>query len=268
MVQTKSKNNRTEQDDEEGLFTPVITGGDEATENTDTEQLPNEAEGGEGVFTQYMEKMTPRGSPDTVKQMLAMILSALLGAIIMILILGGRKTYNITEQVVAPPSASTNDNVGLRNTTSEEYQLTFSDPNNRYNNYALSDKEFETACVKLRQVTAMFVGSMIFDLYAADYPVIAVDQVKTVAVGLCTHDGGSSVTTRYQTTITFAADSLYIPSYFELSINLMDFFTDPKSLAAYQSYVREELSDISFFRSVVTAGNTYAPSFKLYSFVN
>ena len=265
MVQTKSKNNRTEQDDEEGLFTPVITGGDEATENTDTEQLPNEAEGGDGVFTPYMEKMTPRGSPDTIKQMLAMILSALLGAILMILILGGRKTYNITEQVVAPPSASTNDVVVQGNTTtlvSEEYQLRF---NSGTSSYGMSDKEFEQACIKLDEITEDFVDGLIHDFYVG-FPTFKIEKIATVGVGTCTN-GNSYLTTRFQTSVVFANDSIAIPSNYEIGILLMDHFTDPSTLASYKSAVREELSQIRFFQYAARAGSN-SPTFTFYNLVN
>ena len=69
----------------------------------------NGGENGTSHFDEYTSRLTRPGSnPSLIKQGLIMLLSAFVGATLMILILGGRKTYNITQEV---PSLSSSSNL-------------------------------------------------------------------------------------------------------------------------------------------------------------
>ena len=137
----------------------------------------NRGENGTSHFDEYTSRLTPGSNPSLIKQGLIMLLSAFVGATIMILILGGRKTYNITEVISTPPTPTIStpnpsssippNRAQVVTSTSLPFSISYAI---KYNGSPYEENQLRDTCRKVLSATSGFLDEKIKLYFLTTFP--------------------------------------------------------------------------------------------------
>ena len=165
--------NNNDEEEEQGSSVNIY----DQSEVEDIENLSPESGGKNHENSGLFFRLTPGANPSLIKQGLIMLLSAFVGATIMILILGGRKTYNITEVIPSPPTSTISapnpsssippNRAQVVTSTSLPFSISYAI---KYNGSPYEENQLRDTCRKVLSATSGFLDEKIKLYFLTTFP--------------------------------------------------------------------------------------------------